>query len=418
MIRFAFQSAEHRRSQVLRHRGGFSLVEVLLAVFILGIGVISVAAIFPAGISLQRQSNDDTLGPLVAQNAMAVLRSRLSQEDFGSFASFAPNATPYQTVRRDGTSIVLPQGDWPWMRPGFQFDDPATSGVDEGAIDIFSHEFTRDTNGFSSTTLSLATEIPGGWPSSSPQLWGIPYNPAKHQIADPSSAVGMEKDWLRAFPEPRVLVTQRERYWPMGSDFNGTATQRPQYVWDCMFRRFGGRVYVAVFVYRVSFGGGAQRFYAVAPASAALNAPYSPQLPRRSPLPIYYLPAASGAGAWIAAWIAQNPPADPSTIPLTSSGSLLDLTKPEFMWQVPGQWILDQNNSVHRVLAGRRNSVDGPVRLARPIPVVTPAPAYGVYPSTPPGFVDIEGVAQAWFMPITDANGVTITPVYVTVGEL
>ena len=48
-----------------RLRRGFSLIEVLLAVFILGIGIISIGAIFPAGIVQQRQSLDDALGPVV-----------------------------------------------------------------------------------------------------------------------------------------------------------------------------------------------------------------------------------------------------------------------------------------------------------------------------------------------------------------
>lgn len=57
------------------HRtAGFSLVEMLLAVFILGIGVISISALFPAGIALQRQATDDTVGPIVAKNALATDR--------------------------------------------------------------------------------------------------------------------------------------------------------------------------------------------------------------------------------------------------------------------------------------------------------------------------------------------------------
>ena len=43
-----------RRSRS-RGRLGFSLIELLLAIFILGVGVISVAAVFPAGIIQQRR---------------------------------------------------------------------------------------------------------------------------------------------------------------------------------------------------------------------------------------------------------------------------------------------------------------------------------------------------------------------------
>ena len=72
---------------------GFSLVELLLAIFILGIGIISVAAVFPAGIALQRQANDDIMGPIVAKSAFATLRSKLSQDDFGAFGDFGCFAT-------------------------------------------------------------------------------------------------------------------------------------------------------------------------------------------------------------------------------------------------------------------------------------------------------------------------------------
>ena len=37
-----------------------------MAIFILGIGIISIAALFPAGIAQQRRSLDDVTGPVVA----------------------------------------------------------------------------------------------------------------------------------------------------------------------------------------------------------------------------------------------------------------------------------------------------------------------------------------------------------------
>ena len=73
----------HGGTKARRHQAGFSLVEVLLAIFIMGLGVIAVAALFPAGIAQQRRSADDIIGPIVANNALAVLRTRLRAEDFG-----------------------------------------------------------------------------------------------------------------------------------------------------------------------------------------------------------------------------------------------------------------------------------------------------------------------------------------------
>jgi hypothetical protein len=387
---------------------------VLLAIFILGIGVISVAALFPAGITLQRQSNDDVVGPLVAQNALGILRSKLRQEDFGSFSDFNPSALPYAIAPAGGAAIFTVAGDWPWMRPGFIFDDAATA-TDEGAIDIFSQQFTRKANGWQPfTSLDMATELPNGWPSSGPQsLWGIPYNPTRFAILQQNQTGVPDSflpDWLRVRPEPKVIITQRERYWPM-EPVSGAGL--PQYVWECMFRRFQGRVQVAIFVYRVSFPGGQPRTYSVVPSNPADNAADCPQAANRSPLPTIFAPPSASPTWWVAG---AGSPLDASIVPSTATG--IDLTKPRWMWQVPGQWILDQNNNVHRVLTGRRNAADGPVRFARPIAQMPAAAVYGARPGVAAGALDVEGVAQAWYMPIRDAAGVQITPVFVMVEEL
>ncbi len=39
-------------------RRGFSLIELLMAIFILGIGLISIASLLPAGIVLQQRAED------------------------------------------------------------------------------------------------------------------------------------------------------------------------------------------------------------------------------------------------------------------------------------------------------------------------------------------------------------------------
>lgn len=409
-----------RHRTAAARRRGFSLVEVLLAVFILGIGVISIAAIFPAGISLQRQSNDDTLGPAVAQNAMATLRSRLRQEDFGSFSSFNPTQFPYalESKLSNNQPVLTIEGDWPWMRPGVIFDNPSTPAVDEGAIDIFSYQSTLKARGIpGATSLTTATEIPAGWPTATnPKvLWGIPYNPTRYYVAAQSDAVFSQNAWERALPEPNVTITQRERYWPMRANTTAIGAERPQYVWDCMFRRFQGRIQVAVFVYRVA-AQGADRPYTLAVANPLNSTVECPLDPARPPLPVFYLPPTAGPNVWKA----QTPPTDPSTVPNTPAGSALDLARPAFQWQLPGQWILDQNAAIHRVLAGRRSIADGPVRFARPVPVQAPSAVIGYRASTPAADADTlaRAIWQAWFLPTRDLNGFQLTPVYVSVEEL
>ncbi len=60
-----------------QRRFGFSLAEMIIAIFILGIGVISVVSLFPMGLTQQRRSTDAILGPTIANNALEVLRSKL-----------------------------------------------------------------------------------------------------------------------------------------------------------------------------------------------------------------------------------------------------------------------------------------------------------------------------------------------------
>ena len=134
---------------------GFSLIEMLLAIFILGIGIISIATLFPAGIAQQQKSTDDIIGPIVARNAMTLIRSRVDQEDFGGAEAFDARWSPELcafTLTDIGNINPWPTicGDWMWRRPtiikdDFGEDDDPIAVSQRGAIDFFA---INDSGGF------------------------------------------------------------------------------------------------------------------------------------------------------------------------------------------------------------------------------------------------------------------------------
>ena len=56
----------------------FTLVEVLIAIAILGVGITMAAALFPTAIKQNQRSANDTIGMIVAKNALAVVKARLT----------------------------------------------------------------------------------------------------------------------------------------------------------------------------------------------------------------------------------------------------------------------------------------------------------------------------------------------------
>lgn len=396
-------SAHHAHPRMSRR--AFSLVELLFAVFILGIGLIGISALFPAGIAQQRQASDDIMGPIVADSAIALLRARLTPQQFGTLEAFGQQQ--FVTTNIGGSLAVPPtvEGDWTWRRPSFLFADFAdTPLVNElGAIDIFSSYFTLNqfgatVNGVSFGGLNLARvavenpdSVGGG-----DQLFGIPWN----------RRVGL----------PIVVITQGERSYPQLSEGSGSPA-RPVYFWECMFRKFAGRVQVALFVYRVAPGGGEPRPYSVAQGTgAAAPIPPLPFLFDLSAPPFARL-RAGGLDGNLATFVDNSGVA---TQGVTATPT--ELLR-EHSWQSPNQWLLDQFGDVHRVAIGRRNTRDNAnITLARPIPQQPAIPEVR-------GLLNVGGAVNGtpapdlggqflWFIPTFDSQSRSLRAVYATVQEL
>lgn len=444
-------AAKSRPACVVAGRRGFTLVELIIAILVLGLGLVLIAAIFPAGIAQQQFSNDDIVGRVVADHALSVIRSKVKPEDFGTFEQFflddarpTGNSGALERPYRLGNGSFTrgAEGDWSWKRPGFVFDNSATP-FDEGKIDIFSWEATRLASGVSPLggavllpvdgTLSRATEFPAGRdpandpfsldpsvPSGRHRLYGIPYNREKYdtdlnvQTAEAEIYGGGSGSALTRAKEPAAFILQSERTWPQ------VAGNRPgpgQYFWECMFRRMGGRIYVAIFVYRVSPPGGEPRHYSVARAPAGTTGQPQgninlPPLPATLRLDAGFNQGVTGSpNPWSAGTdIAPNTQPGATTFSLASQSGA---------WQMPGQFILDKFNNVHRVIGGRRTAANGPVRFARPIPAVPPLPAItGMATGPEPQQQPATTIDQVWFLPGRDAAGNLLIPVFCTVQEL
>jgi prepilin-type N-terminal cleavage/methylation domain-containing protein len=491
-------------------RRAFTLVELVLAIFILGIGMISVAALFPAGMAQQQASDDEVYGPMVAKQAFELLRGRLKQEDFGTYEEFTPpgstdvarDPVPVQkdSPNANGKPTTI-SGDWSWKRPGMVLkDDGSTPDVDEaGMVDVFSVLYTRKMSGrsvasipsYSPNDLStgdMLTELPGGLlyvADLKHRVYGIPYNRSKYdeqrdvskvnyawRIGVPGTAppaTGDGNDTRNTVFEPEVFVTQRERYWPMPSAGTGVVPA-PSYVWDCMFRRFGGKVYMAVFVYRVGGlngirGGNATTGtpYTVAKVDNNLDPAFGTALGKLPAIPQL---ASSRGGSpgnlkrnnlqipWGAGGLdgkvgkssnpsLYGPGRDDSSVPgtealVTSSDdpSVISLGYSDG-WQSPGQWFIDFFGNVHRVLNGRRTKAEGPVTLAKPVPrqpygnvlvdlsdrgatfsASLPTDESGVIATPKSGNDSVKGIQDIWFVPLQDRNGNDLTPIYAAIEEL
>ena len=486
----------------------FTLVELIIAIFILGIGMISIASLFPAGIKQQEIAEDDVYGPLVARHAMELLRTRLKQEDFGCFEDFSSdtltvrdpipiNAAASQYISGTAYAPTIAK-DWIWKRPGFvTVDDDRTYDRDEaGMYDIFSYYGTRRNTSrsypdpvpfmISSATLSDVSIASTG----NHRLYGIPYNRkiydqqfnvalpnyawtfADSSIPKSGAAPSGRTNVGNALREPAVFITQRERYWPMPANAVGV-TPTPRYVWDCMFRRFNGRILVGMFVYRVipanGLRGGNYELInnqkigtpyvsvQVTPAidtadnlipSSIGNYPPIPQLVS-SRSQMANLSRGSGDGAnyvWGAGGLDKkvgssfntskySPFRDDCAVPGTGPSPTDPPTALKYSetWQLPGQWMIDQYNNVHHVIEGRRTHDDGPVILAKPVPrqpysnslfdstnrSTTSGTQVEAKLATPGSGGDSEfGIQDLWFVPPYDANGNQLLPVYACVEEL
>ncbi|HIB50502.1 MAG TPA: hypothetical protein EYO40_04390 [Phycisphaerales bacterium] len=179
-----------------------------------------------------------------------------------------------------------------------------------------------------------------------------------------------------------------------------------------MFRRYEGRILVAIFVYRVIDPSQTGAY------TVDTRQYQTPNLPLR-----VNLESESSTGSWNANQGSE----------ILNDSQLDDPSLQASQWQYPGQWLVDQNGNVHNVQNGRRRMNDTePVRLTAPpspLQVFVTGSSFGspsinvnwwdqTYVPQQSGIQYNGVVTDIWFVPTSDSKGRKLYPVYAMVEAL
>jgi hypothetical protein len=105
-----------------RPRSGITLTEILISIMILGVGMVSLATLFPLGLLRIREANRNVRSALLVESALADLQAR----NLLSGASFRnPFSNPF-------TYGYTPD-PWIYDTTGYQQKDPSLGGANQGA---------------------------------------------------------------------------------------------------------------------------------------------------------------------------------------------------------------------------------------------------------------------------------------------
>ncbi len=166
---------------VANNRRGFTLIEIMFAIAILGVGLIMVAATFPIAIKWTTQDAQKTIGQTIAQSAVAYLANTYGQNTTyappssaawtsvgsASMATYYLNGTVPYSATVAGTS-GNPYALYSWTAvvrvDPLSFADPASVTTWDVYIFVFNKGDSNSTYGSGSPTPVLSTATVSGMP--------------------------------------------------------------------------------------------------------------------------------------------------------------------------------------------------------------------------------------------------------------
>jgi prepilin-type N-terminal cleavage/methylation domain-containing protein len=195
----------------MRTRHAFSLVEVLIAIVVLALGLLGLAAVFPAVLMQQRKATDTVLGASV----QSAIEQTLTQN-----AVFNKSSNLFPLPDRDSNTLgILPNHQRGWQLLS------AIPDLSGGATP------------WSPPVSPFAMIWDGPWCTVNSTLTSVGLNldPASGNMSVVGSDAGATTDPLRNHDEPSFLIPLTQRLSPSVR----TAGAQPLYVWDFVARRIG-----------------------------------------------------------------------------------------------------------------------------------------------------------------------------------
>ncbi len=120
-----------------RPRRGFTLMEILIAIFILTVGLVMVAAVFPVAANWTRQDAERTVAGLVARNAAALIKSTYTLQDMTVDEPTSGNSVPVNFTQ---PIEMLPNLSYklPWQQRAYAFGaNPPYPAANPGAATFY-----------------------------------------------------------------------------------------------------------------------------------------------------------------------------------------------------------------------------------------------------------------------------------------
>ena len=117
-------------------QGGFSLIELMIAIGILAIGAAMVASAFPVAMLENKESVEYTMTALVSENALAICRNRLPHSILNN--RVAVDEDKYTNVTGH---ITLPEGAYPMPRWPSKSEYPSVDMYEEDWITVENRDY-------------------------------------------------------------------------------------------------------------------------------------------------------------------------------------------------------------------------------------------------------------------------------------